>query len=138
MDLGSLPFALSAIALVACATPKELPGCRNHECIALGERQVLMTGVAVTPLSVVEDSRCAIEVDCVWAGRVLVQTQIELKHEVVTVALDSSGRLHINAGMLSIAEIAPDKSINWQIEPENYRFAFTFVPDIMESPKTGN
>ena len=130
-------IALSA-ALAACATAgtQENPGCRTMECVAIGESQTA-GAIVVTPLEVIEDSRCPVDAQCVWAGRVRVTSQLQLGHEVITVELDSSQPLHIDAGMLSIAEIAPDASTKGSpISPKHYRFGFTFAPDIMDRPKT--
>lgn len=101
--------------------------------MALGEKQQITAQLAATPISVIEDSRCPIEAECVWQGRVVVEAEIELGEEIASVTLDSSEPLRINAGLLSIAEVAPEASIAWaKIAPENYRFAFNFVPSIME------
>lgn len=128
---------LLAAALAACATAGalEAPGCQTMDCVALGETQKV-AGIAVTPLEVLEDSRCPIEARCVWAGRVQVKSELQLGHEVITVELDSSEPLHIDAGMLSIAEVAPIASTKWSpIEPQHYRFGFAFAPDIMGAPE---
>lgn len=127
-----LPLTLAAVGLSACATPQEIPGCRQYDCVALGEWQQLASDLTARPLSVTEDSRCPIEADCIWEGRVVVETELELGHDVITVPLDTSEPLRINKGMLSIAEVAPEMSIKWSPIPiESYRFAFTFAPDIM-------
>ena len=91
--------------------------------------------LVVTPLEVLEDSRCPIEAECVWAGRVRVRSELQLGHEFIELELDSSSPQRINGGMLAITEIAPDASTQWSpIPPAAYRFGFSFAPDIMESP----
>lgn len=134
MHRCKLLLSLAAMPLAACMTPQEPPGCRQFDCIAIGEQQRLAPGLAARPVSVKEDSRCPIEAECVWAGRVVIETELELGHEVITVLLDSSEPMHINAGLLSVAEVAPDMSIQRSpIAPEHYRFAFRFVPDLMDN-----
>ncbi len=136
-------FVLGLLAsLSGCVTaeePAEIPGCRTMDCVALGEAQEagLHEGdLVVTPLEVIEDSRCPIEADCVWEGQVVLKTELRLGHEVITVDLNTQEPLRINGGMLSIAEIAPEQSVEWSpIPPEAYRFGFRFAPDLMEQPR---
>src|SRR3546814_10853741 len=40
-------------------------GCHTTKCVALGERQQVWRDLAVTPLEVIEDSRCPKDVQCV-------------------------------------------------------------------------
>ena len=105
------------------------------ECVSIDEAQQVWEGLVVTPLEVLEDSRCPIEADCVWEGRVRLSAQLDMGHESISVTLDSGEPLRINGGFLSVAEIAPDMSTAWApIQAEDYRFAFKFAPDIMEQP----
>ena len=121
-----------AFGLGACATPQDIPGCRQFDCVALEERQALTDYVAVTPLKVVEDSRCPIEAECVWEGRVVVEAELIWENETSAISINTSEPLRIKNGFLSIAEVAPEMSIEWSpIPTESYRFAFSFAPDIM-------
>lgn len=130
--------ALGAVALSGCATARDLPGCREAQCIALQERQVLAPDMAVRPLAVREDSRCPLEAECIWEGRLVVEAELEMGHETTTVEIETGKPLRINAGLLSIVEVAPDMSSEWApIAPEEYRLAFRFVPDLMETGETG-
>lgn len=142
MQLIGSSFAIGLLAsLSGCVTgeePKEIPGCRTMDCVALGEAQDvgLEEGdLVVTPLEVIEDSRCPIEAECVWEGRVLLKSELRLGHEVISVDLTTEEPLRINGGMLSIAEVAPEQSVEWSPIPlGSYRFGFRFAPDIMETP----
>lgn len=40
-------------------------------------QSVIISGIKVTPIKVVEDSRCPSDVQCVWAGRIVVKTKFE-------------------------------------------------------------
>lgn len=142
MQLIETSFAFAIIAsLSGCVTgqqPAEIPGCRTMDCAALGEPQEAGRyegDLVMTPLEVIEDSRCPIEAECVWEGRVLLKSELRMGHEIITVELTTEEALRINGGMLSIAEVAPEQSVEWSpIPSENYRFGFRFAPDIMEPP----
>jgi len=141
MQLFFSPLSLTLMAMLSgCVTPEpEIPGCRSKECVAIGSPQDigLQPGdLIITPLEVLEDSRCPIEAECIWAGRVRVKSKLQLGHELIDVELSTEKPLRINGGMLSIAEVAPEASTQRSpIPKEAYRFGFTFAPDIMEPPK---
>lgn len=136
-----LPLCLATAVLPACSTAAErpeIPGCRIMECVAIGEPQEVWDGLSVTPLEVLEDSRCPIEAECVWEGRVRVAATLDLGHESISATIDSGEPLRIHGGFLSIAEIAPDMSTQWSpIDQKEYRFGFKFAPDIMERSERG-
>lgn len=130
----ALPMALAA--LTACTTGATGDGdarrCSAAQCVALGERQQVWRDLAVTPLEVIEDSRCPKGVQCVWQGRVVLRAQLELGHESIGVEIDSGKPLRIHGGFLSIAEIAPAALAEGKPpRTKDYRFAFAFAPDMM-------
>ena len=128
--------ATAFFLLPACSTAADspdVPGCRVTECVAIGEAQQVWEDLIVTPLEVLEDSRCPIEAECVWEGRVRLNARLDMGHETISITLDSNEPIRINGGFLSIAEIAPDMSSAWSpIQPEDYRFGFSFAPDMMK------
>jgi hypothetical protein len=130
--------AIALLLLPACSTAADspdVPGCRVMECVAIGEAQQVWDDLIVTPLKVLEDSRCPIEAECVWEGRVRLSARLDMGHKTISVTLDSNEPMRINGGFLSIAEIAPDMSIAWSpIQTKDYQFGFSFAPDIMENP----
>jgi len=119
------PLAL----LSACATAQtaEIPGCRQGPCVRIGEVQDL-GDIQVKPLAVLEDSRCPIEADCSWAGQLRLETELTLGHEVITVELTAWQGFTINGGTLTLAEVAPDPSVQWpDLRGQDYSFRFAFT-----------
>src|SRR3546814_14750930 len=105
-------------------------GCHTTKCVALGERQQVWRDLAVTPLEVIEDSRCPKDVQCVWQGRMMLRAQLDLGHERINVEIDSSKPLRIHGGLLSIAEIAPAAPVQGKPpRAKDYLFRFAFAPD---------
>ena len=106
-------------AIEASEAPFHVPGTVTAR---LGE-EVQIGDIRVTPLEVVEDSRCPIDATCVWAGRVRLRVRIggageqvmEIGHPV-TVA---------GARRLTLVAAAPP---NWSRPPPGVdppkRFAF--------------
>lgn len=133
----ALPMALAA--LTGCTTSAagqgDAAGCHTTKCVAFGERQQVWRDLVVTPLEVIEDSRCPRDVQCVWQGRVRLRAQLDLGHERIAVEIDSNKPLRIHGGFLSIAEIAPAAPVQGKPpRAKDYRFRFAFAPDVMSEP----
>lgn len=130
----ALPMALAALA--ACTTGAADHGveqeCLDTQCVALGERQQVWRDLAVTPLEVIEDSRCPADVQCVWQGRFRLSARLDLGHESITAEIESGKPMRVHGGFLSIAELAP-ATLHQGKPPraKDYRFAFAFAPDVM-------
>ncbi|MGJ8537303.1 MAG: hypothetical protein ACSHW2_09130 [Parasphingopyxis sp.] len=118
---------LSSLALLAalagCATiPQAAP--RQDGIAGLGE-STYVDGPLVTPLRLIEDSRCPINARCVWAGRVVLRVQIA-GHR--TMALTLGEPQQVADGALTLVSVAPDRIAGegQDIAPANYRFTFAF------------
>lgn len=132
---------MTLAALAACTTGAagdgEAPICRTTQCVALGNPQQVWRDLVVTPLEVIEDSRCPKDVQCVWQGRLMLRAQLDLGHERVSVEIDSGKPLRIHGGFLSIAGIAPAVPVQGKpTRAKDYRFAFAFAPDVMSNEAT--
>jgi hypothetical protein len=67
---------LAVLAITACATVPAAAPVRGDRLALLG--QATRVGVlVVTPQRVIEDSRCPINARCVWAGRLIVATDVK-------------------------------------------------------------
>jgi len=87
---------------------------------------VSVGGPRVTPVSLVEDSRCPQDVQCVWAGRVRISVRIETGAGTISQDLDLGTPVQVADGKLTLVEVYPDKRKDTPIYPEQYRFAFRF------------
>ena len=110
---------LTALALAACVTPgtSATPG--------LGQVG-LVDGLRIRPLQVVEDSRCPINAICVWAGRLVVRTEIRGGNWRETRDLELRKPQPIADGQLTLVEVAPGKMADQPTDPRDYRFTFQF------------
>jgi hypothetical protein len=113
---------LAPIALAACAT---VPPASAGPTAGLGQ-VARVDGLSVRPLQIVEDSRCPINAICVWAGRLVVRTEIRGGNWRDTRDLELRKPQPIADGQITLIEAAPSKMADQPIEPADYRFTFAF------------
>ena len=124
MKLATL--ILAPLALAACASVPETSG-DGIARAALGER-VYVDGPYVTPMSVLEDSRCPMNARCVSAGRTRLSVRIDLGARSETREISSEQPIQVADGQLALVEVQPDRVAGEQPdEPKPYRFGFTFA-----------
>lgn len=117
------PLTLSACAIIpdgqhAGATPAT-------EGSAVGLSQPVRVGdLTVTPVKVVEDSRCPINARCIWAGRLVVETRIDGAgwRDTADITLGETFGTHERVIALTSGE--PGKTTQTEIEPADYRFTY--------------
>lgn len=121
---------LVPVALASCAAapqPDSAPEPQDNLArAALGER-VYVDGPYVTPLEVLEDSRCPVNARCVWAGRVRVSVKIDLGSGSADYIIGNDEPLRIADGYLSLDEIRPERVAGKPVAPAEYRFGFSFA-----------
>ena len=135
LKVAPLSAFVAALALTGCAgaTKPANPGPSNAvvagELGAVGLGQPVRVGTAiVTPLELLEDSRCPAGVECVWAGTVRVRAAVQDsdRREVVALALGEPHRLRYMAVFL--AEVKPPPATSPEIPKCDYRFVFAQMP----------
>lgn len=131
------PFApaaalLGTLVLGACVT---VPDSMDVESIAQPEgtpvalgQPVFAGNLVVTPARVLEDSRCPRDVQCVWAGRLVVETRIDGRDwfERVSMTLGEPKLLHSQS--VTLISARPAKENASAIPAEQYRFVFESSP----------
>lgn len=122
--LAALAAALAASAsLAACATPRVNADGSTE--LRLGQRAVV-GGPTVTPVKVLEDSRCPMEARCVWAGRVRLEVQVETGQGKRTVEVATDKPAPVADGALSLTNVLPPKSVRTPVAERDYRFWLKF------------
>jgi hypothetical protein len=122
---------LAPLALAACATvpPAEPAGPDGIARAGLNQR-VYVDGPHVTPLAVLEDSRCPMNARCIWAGRTRLTVKIDLGSRSETREIGTDNPIQVADGTLSLVEVQPDLMAGEQAKPKKYRFGFTFAGGI--------
>ena len=108
------PFALCAA--IASAAPPGVALARIGETVRIH-------GLRVTPLRVLEDSRCPQNARCVWAGRVRLSVRIGNATRELTLGQP----VPMVGGTLSLAAVLPERTTrDAALPPRAYRFGFQF------------
>lgn len=123
LSLAVLPFAL----LAGCATTGQAnPGPdRSLTWLRLGQT-ASVGGPRVTPLSLIEDSRCPAKVACVWAGQVRVTVRVTTGAGTRNIELATRRPVAVADGTLELVDVRPAKRADAAIPKADYRFGLRF------------
>ncbi len=92
-------------------------------------------GTTITVLDLIEDSRCPIDVQCIQAGTVRVRISIDSYDLPFTLTLDRPQIIE-NATITLVSVIPEQKYAQKTVQPSDYRFTFTVVPEVSVQPST--
>ncbi len=84
----------------------------------------MVDGVAITPLAVEQDSRCAANVQCIQAGTVRVSMKFVFNNVSTTKSLVSGNEITVDGVTGTIISVSPQKMTNRDIAPAEYSFVF--------------
>jgi hypothetical protein len=101
----------------------------------LSER-IQYKGIYITPLEVLEDSRCAVDVTCIWAGQVRLRVKLEKETSSQEVILISGDKVTFTGAEISLSEVLPAPNSKNTIEAGDYRFTFSVATET--TSKTGH
>lgn len=120
------PMALLPLALLltGCVTPRV--GEDGSVEARLGQT-VSVNGPRITPLKVLEDSRCPMEARCIRAGDVRLQVRVRLGTGSELRELTLGKPEQVADGQLTLQGVMPPRSVQRAIRPEDYRFSFNFA-----------
>jgi hypothetical protein len=113
---------LAFVALSACAT---LSGSSTGTPSAGLGQTAVVGSLRVRPISVVEDSRCPINAICVWAGRIVVRSEIRGGNWRETRDLELGKPQPIADGTIALVAVEPSK-LAGEENPRPYRFTYDF------------
>ena len=87
-----------------------------------------INGVSITPLEVLEDSRCPSDVQCIWAGRVVVKANISKSSGNYTEVLELGKAVSTGTENITLTSVTPYPKAGESIAKTDYRFEFSVVP----------
>lgn len=87
--------------------------------------QAMLNHIRIRPLAVIEDSRCAINVQCVWAGRLVLAVEIDQRGAAPLRTNMTLGQpLPVAGGRLTLVAAHPPKLAGPQPSPPASQFTF--------------
>jgi hypothetical protein len=122
--------ALAALSVAGCATLPPVPlvdgGPIRTDGLAMLGQPTRVGRLVVTPIKLVEDSRCPMNARCIWAGRAVVTTRIDGPGWRETMNMEL-GRPYIAHGRIGIqlSSVQPEKVAGSQPPPRPYLFGYT-------------
>jgi hypothetical protein len=115
----------SLILLVCALCPSVSARAANH--VARMGQTIRVEGPRVQPLAIVEDSRCAKEVQCIWAGQFLLRVRITLGTRQLIKVMTLGTAEQVADGALTLTRVLPDPSAKRRLRAADYRFTFSFA-----------
>jgi hypothetical protein len=107
------------------------PQCEFAACPTLTEsskaklnQKILNNGVYITPLEIVEDSRCPVDVTCIWAGQVRLKTKLQIGSDEQEVTLTLGTGITLAGKSTTLIEARPAKNSKIQVPAADYSFTF--------------
>lgn len=85
---------------------------------------VHMGEIVVTPMKVVEDSRCPANARCVWAGRLIVETRIDGAGWRDTANITLGETFGTHGHVIALVSGEPTKTTEGDVPPAAYRFTY--------------
>ena len=119
----------AALALGACATLPPIAPTTTGTATASYGQTANVGPLLVQPIALVEDSRCPINARCIWAGRLILKAQIELRGggEQLTTNLTLGTPLSIGADRLTLVSAEPGRLAGAKGNPPANRFTFDYA-----------
>ena len=114
---------LALLTVAGCTTPTSEARSTASPTAGLGQH-AYVESLRIRPLKVVEDSRCPINAVCVWAGRLVVRTEIAGSARAETVDLILGTPLALGGVKVTLVAAEPSKLAGAPTAPSDYRFTF--------------
>lgn len=109
-------------------------GCSVFGCLDEGDvgnpglnDSVILGDIIVTPIEVLEDSRCPLDVTCVWAGVLSVKVKFQNVNnldDVVYFILNLTNKASFNGKTITIKSVEPLPYSGKKISSKDYKFEF--------------
>ncbi len=136
MLIRLITLAAAALALSACASMgSEDIDCDGLPCVAIGEA-LESGGATITPLRVVEDSRCPVDAECFWEGRLRVAALVQQGGREREVELTLGSATPALSGNVQFTKALPEmRAQTPEIPAKAYRFNFTYAAHLLDAPR---
>ncbi len=116
---------MSAGLIIATLLAAAVPQHTDH--VARIGQTVIVDGPSVTPIAVLEDSRCPANARCIWAGQVRIRVRIGGGKVRMIKELTLGMPVPVADGALTLNSVSPERFTQGQLRSKNYRFGFRFA-----------
>jgi hypothetical protein len=113
-------IAIAALALAACMT---VPPANAGPTAGLNQ-VATVNGLRIRPIEVIEDSRCPANVQCVWAGRLVVRARMNGSGWTQVRDFQLGVPQAVDNRRVTLVAAEPQKATPGEIDPRTYRFTF--------------
>ncbi len=119
-------------SFVGRSGPKcEFAGCPNvpHESTStIINQRIYSNGIYITPIDIIEDSRCPSGVSCIWAGRLRVKVKLERGGETSESMIDLGVNSVVFMGKkITLTKATPSPRPVEAVPYDQYRFEFLVI-----------
>ncbi|MEO6387809.1 MAG: hypothetical protein ABIT16_09390 [Croceibacterium sp.] len=122
--LAILAPLLLAASVSACVTPLvQAPAAPEGSSVGINQ-PVVVGRLYATPEAVSEDSRCPENALCIWAGQLIVNTQIDGSGWRETTPLTLGVPYSTHGTSITLVSGLPEKRTDQETQPSDYRFAY--------------
>ena len=85
---------------------------------------IVINTISITPLAVSQDSRCAVDVTCIWAGTVVLHARLSYGNEKLETDLTLGSPLQFSNHLVTLTEVTPARHSQQTITLIDYQFSF--------------
>ncbi len=118
---GSAPLAAQSVAVATTSG-----GAQSRSSVTVTAafgRAVRINHMILRPVTIVQDSRCPANANCVWAGQLIVDFENAGRARI---RLEQGKPLAISGGRLTLVGSSPQPVAGRKIPPQAYRFQLRF------------
>ena len=94
--------------------------------------KIQANGASITPLKVIEDSRCASDVACIWMGIIRISINLEVDSKAVETQIGLGETITYGNKRITFESASPEPNSKTQIPLANYVFSFDIKNGIVE------
>jgi hypothetical protein len=130
-DLGPVACTLEAKicpdgTVVGRSGPKcEFTACPTQSKSAHFNEKILDNDVYLTPLTLVSDSRCPKDIQCIWAGTVEIKVRLQIQDKTENIVLSLGKEYTFSGKIIMLTNVEPSKNSKETINNSDYIFEFS-------------
>ena len=115
-----------------CPSVSSSPTTSTERTTATLNQTIALQGIMITPMRVVQDSRCPVDVQCIQAGTVQLSVQLQQGNDVQVLTLTLGGKMEFAGKLVELVAVRPSPNSKKSILASEYQFDF-LVSDVSAS-----